>query len=357
MENYFLVKKGQKMKLTKLLLSTFVLLSFLACASNHNTKTEHNDKGKKMLPKLFGDKPHYKLKIESHENDIDVFFNGMRIYRNSTLTTSYTTYPVNDLISTGNNELKVRLLATKSMNYTFKSRSKFKISFIVKAEGKEHVLSVLQYTHKEKETFSGTTPSGTYSIDNQLKPTGEGDLTIGEVKTSSMPMYRTQKVKGLIFTQNISVPTPFPRWKFLDSEDIIDVNFDDLSMDAYQKLKATPKIQALYDQYSILHTAFKEKNIHKILSMMEERTQEMDKAWYSKLGFNKQDMQEDFRKMLNDDNWELVGFDRDNHYFVLEDNNKVAYLNAIHFNKKNVELSTTYKFSFRYSKGKWILTR
>ncbi len=312
---------------------------------------------KNMLPKLFGDKPSYRLKIEGKENKIEVFFNGIRVYKDDTLTSSYITYPLNDLIATGKNELKVRLLATKSMNYTFKSRSKFKISFIVKAEGKEHILSVLQYTHKEKEKFNGTTPAGTYSIDKQLKQTLEGDLTIGEVKTSSMSMYRTQKIKGLIFTQSISVPTPFPRWKFLDSEDIIDVNFDDLSMDAYQKLKATPKIQALYDQYSILHTAFKEKNIHKILSILEERTQEMDKAWYGKQGTNRKDMQEDFHKILNDSNWELMGFDKNKHYFFVEDNNKIAYLNAIAFNKTNADLRNSYHFQFRYSKGKWILTR
>jgi hypothetical protein len=342
------------MKLTKLFIGTFVLLSFWACASN--IKTTEN-KGESMLPKLFGDKPSYRLKIEGKENKIEVFFNGIRVYKDDTLTSSYITYPINHLITTGNNELKVRLLATKSMNYTFKSRSEFKISFIVNAKGKDNVLSTLHYTHKAKEKFAGTTPSATYSIDNQLKPTAEGDLTIGEVKTSSMSMYRTQKVKGLVFTQNISVPTPFPRWKFLDSEDILDVNFDDLSMDAYQKLKASPKIQALYDQYTLLHTAFKEKNVQKILSMMEERTQEMDRAWYNKPGLNKKDLQTAFNKKFNDNNWELVGFDRDKHYFFIADNNKVASLNAIKFNKKGAKLSTTYHFSFRYSRGKWILTR
>ena len=342
------------MKLTKLFLSTFVLLSFWASASNIKTT---GNKGESMLPKLFGDKPSYRLKIEGKENIIEVFFNGVRVYKDDTLTSSYITYPINNLIATGKNELKVRLIAMQSMNYTFKSRSKFKITFMVKSEGKEHVLSVLQYTHKEIEKFAGTTPSGTYSIDNQLKPSNEGDLTIGEVKTSPMPMYRTQKVKGLIFTQNISVPTPFPRWKFLDSENILDVNFDDLSMDKYQKLKASPKIQALYDQYTLLHSAFKAKNVHKILDMMEERTKEMDIAWYTQQGFNKKEMKEDLNEILNDNDWELVGFDRDKHYFFIQDNNKIGYLNAIAFNKKNVELSTSYRFSFRYSKGKWILTR
>ena len=319
------------MKLTKLFLSTFVLLSFWASASN--IKTTEN-KGESMLPKLFGDKPSYRLKIEGKENMIEVFFNGVRVYKDDTLTSSYITYPINDLIATGKNELKVRLIAMKSINYTFKSRSKFKITFMVKSEGKEHVLSVLQYTHKEIEKFAGTTPSGTYSIDNQLKPSNEGDLTISEVKTSSMSMYRTQKVKGLIFTQNISVPTPFPRWKFLDSENILDVNFDDLSMDKYQKLKASPKIQALYDQYTLLHSAFKAKNVHKILDMIEERSKEMDIAWYSQQGFNRKEMQEDLNEMLNDKDWEFVGFDRDKHYFFIEDNNKIGYLNAIAFNKK-----------------------
>ena len=354
LENYFLTKKEQKMKLTKLFLSTFVLLSFCASASNIKT-AEH--KGESILPKLFGDKPIYKLKIEGKENMIEVFFNGVRVYKDDTLTSSYITYPINNLIATGKNELKVRLIAMQSINYTFKSRSKFKITFMVKSEGKEHVLSVLQYTHKEIEKFAGTTPSGTYSIDNQLKPSNEGDLTIGEVKTSPMPMYRTQKVKGLIFTQNISVPTPFPRWKFLDSENILDTNFDDLSMDKYQKLKASPKIQALYDQYTLLHSAFKAKNVHKILDMIEERSKEMDIAWYSQQGFNRKEMQEDLNEMLNNNDWEFVGFDRDKHYFFIEDNNKIGYLNAIAFNKKNVELRTSYRFSFRYSKGKWILTR
>lgn len=329
-----------------------------ACAQ---TPTQNETKGTNMLPKAFDKQPTYKLKIHGQSNKFQLFFNGSQVYEDYTTTTSNITYPINDLITDGKNELKIKLFASKSMEYHFKDNAFLHISLIVENDkGKEMTLSTLSYVQKDKDRFQESTLAGHYSIDEGLKKVKLGDLVVTPVRTDTFTMSQTEKVNGLYITQDITLPTPFPRWKFLDSDDILNKPFDELTMDEYMKLKSSPKIQALYDAYRKIHTGLKNKDINSFTDMFGERFREADIAWYNPSGYNKNDLTKDLQRMVNDSKWELKKFDEKNQYFFVEDSDKLAYVRKIiRFKKKNTKLYTNYNMKFRWDEKnqKWILTR
>lgn len=69
-----------------------LLVVFFWMLSSTYAQTEQN-----MPPKAFGKQPTYKLKVKGKENKIEVFFNGVRVYKDDT-------FDVPTLIQTG--ELK-----------------------------------------------------------------------------------------------------------------------------------------------------------------------------------------------------------------------------------------------------------
>jgi len=321
-----------------------------------NSQTKIINKGEIVLPKAFGKHPIYKLKIDGQSNKLEIYLNGVRIYKDLSATTSNITIPINDYIINGKNEIKVKLIADKGMHYQFQKNAFFKLSMIVSGEKKDIVISTLKYTERFKNKLEGTSQEGSYQMDDVLKLTSEGELKISKPKVTNFNMFRLQKVTGVKIQQDIFLPAPFPRWKFLDSKGILDKPFDSLTMEEYMKLKESQKIKGLYDAYRKVYTALKNKDVDEALKLFKERFEEYDIAWYHPKGYTKEQMKVDFDEIVKNSDWELLPFNPKK-YFIISDNNKLAEINLISFKKKNKSLYSNYHMKFRWDGKDWILTR
>jgi hypothetical protein len=169
-------------------------------------------------------------------------------------------------------------------------------------------------------------------------------------------MYAGSKSGGVVIRQDVYFETTYPKWAFFDSDNIIDKNLDYFNDEEYNALKERPDIKELYNIYTKIHTALKNKEVESIMDMFEERTTEIDLAWNRKKGTNKKALLASLKEEVDNPDNTIVEFIHGKRAFLIEDNLKLIHVPVISFNSESSG-STKFKLIFRREDGKWILTR
>jgi len=350
------------MKTIKLIISMLMLLSITACSDSTEKREEiklkpysvNIGKGEDMNNSIWGDKPSYKLRIKATHVPIEVMINGVSIYSHFALSSCYIEYPINDYITTGENEIKLQLNLSEDENFEMHKQAKATVSLVVRSSdtGGEYTVSTLDYEHSAKDKLALSSEAKEYRF-AEINSKDPEFVTIKKPVLNHFNSYQGDKVKGFEFIQKVSLRTPFPRWKFLDSEDIYTENTNKMSNKVYEKLKAIKEIQELYAIYGKIHAAIKKNNTASIIDMFDERGIEMDAALYRPSGYNKEGLPKQF---VDPENGKLKDYNPSKLYYFIEENRKLIYIDAIKFVDKDGFI-TTFGMKFRREKGKWILTR
>ena len=340
-----------------ILLGAVMLLSFAAFA-----KQETKQGAKMQLTPDYGKKPSYRLNIEGFGNMTEAFFNGCKVFYDFSRSQFATSYPINNYVTTGENELMVRLVAPKKLNYRFNPKGWFKVYLEVRdAKGRWQRLGGIVYNASAKEPLGGSAPEGYYTLE-----AGRGykavalpaEAEVSKVTVEHKEKRNRVKINTKEFIQTLIFPTPFPRWKFLDSEDIEEDDIEVLTSAEYEKLRKSPKMQKLYDAYEEILSLIKERKYEKAVNKFDERIGEYAYAWRDTKNALKQSLINKFRTLSDDPNYELVPLDRTKKYFFIEENRKLAYIpSAIKFKKKGVAFQRIFNAKFRWDGKEWILTR
>jgi len=348
------------MKRLMILLTALMLLSLSACANE--TKETKQGATQMQLPPAYGTKPSYRLNIEGYGDKIEVFFNGSEMFHDFSRSQIVTIYPVNNYVTTGENELKVRIFAKKKQNFQLNPKGWFKVFLEIRdAKGSWQRLGGIVYDAAAKDPVAKSAGEGYYTLE-----AGEGfkaialpaEAEVHKVQTEKRDLRAGHKVNSSEFTQALIFPTPFPRWKFLDSEDIIDYDLNKASDEEYEKLRQSPKMQKLYDAYEEINTLLKNKEVAEAVKIFDERSKENAYAFRSTKEELERKLKESFEQDLDNPEYELVPFDRTKKYFFIEDNRKLAYIpGTIKFKKKGAYVYQKYGMKFRWDGKKWILTR
>jgi len=342
------------------LLTALMLLSLSACANE--TKQTNKGATQMQLPPAYGHKPSYRLNIEGYGDYLQVFFNGSRMFKDYSRSQIVTVYPINDYVTSGENELKVRIFASKSQHFQLNPKGWFKVFLEIQdAKGSWQRLGGIVYDASVKEPLAKSVSEGYYTLE-----AGKGfkavalpaEAEVHKVETKKENILNTKKVNALNFTQPLIFPTPFPRWKFLDSEDIVNDDYFNYTLEEYEKLRQSPKMQKLYDAYEEINQAIKDKNFTLFNKIYDEYDTEASIAWRKPKTEMVSENTERLKGYLNSGEYELVPFDRTKKYFFIEDNRKIAYIpNSVKLKKKGVDFYQDYEAKFRWDGKMWILTR
>ena len=300
----------------------------------------------------------YSLRIEGGSTKIQVYINDVNIYFDYSRGNFSINYPVNKFIRTGKNEIKFKLNANKDQDYKLDKKSNVKVELLVKnfKTREEYVVSTLKYTESQENKTIGSTVEGKYSSLNNFVMDKKGNVQVDIPIIESYSTKFGNIVGGVIVSQNVYFETAYPKWKFLDSEDIIEKRMELYTIEELIKFKERPDIKELYNIYTKIHTALKNKNAESIIDMFEERNTETDIAWNDKEGSAKASLLEGLKDASEDDNNEIIEFIHEKRAYFIEDNLKLIYIPAISWNKKTGG-SREFTMRFRRENGKWILTR
>ena len=342
----------------KILLIVAILLDFQACANAKTIEnsTKQSKKENRMTnTDIFGEKPIYKLRIKANNVAIVAKINATEVYGNFSEGHAVGLVTVNDLISNENNTLSMMLFSE-----TMGSNIQASVTLEVYAEGKHYILNTLNVDMRNKDKTAGSTKIGNYTYDHKkgLIPEEKGKIIIGDIRSEKFNIYRGDKDNVINFSQIFSLPTPYPRWKFLDSQDIIKQKHDYLSKEEDSTLQKSSIIQALYAIDAKIRKALKEKKPEKIIDLFEERFQEDSIALYAKPEDLKKELLDSFRVYVNDKDCTLLEDSKEEHYFVIEENKKLAWIKSIEFHNKKTGIYHSYTIQYRLNnKGEWVITR
>ena len=219
-----------------------------------------------------------------------------------------------------------------------------------------YVISTLKYTHNNEDKTIGSSLEGKYNSLKDFVMDQEGNVEVNAPEIENNPIRFGEKNGGLIVSQNVYFETAYPKWKFFDSEDIIEKRMELYTVDELDKIKERSDIKELYNIYTKIHTALKNKKPERILDLFEERNNELDIAWGKESGFMKVDNLVSIKEEIDNLDKELVEFNHKDMAFFIEDNLKLIHIPAIGWNKKDGG-SVDLNLKFRRENGKWILTR
>jgi len=346
------------------LIIIFITLLILTSSESSSIQNKSLNKGnQKMNQSILKDKPSFNLKISADNAYFEINVNGVQQIEDFSELPIDLNYPLNGYITNGENEISVLLSDTK------KNNAKFTVTLFVRkfndfTTPSQDILT-LSYDQSKQEPFELTTKAGHYSEKNNFLPSSDGKVIIGVpniiIHKKSVIWNRDAK----LITLKFSFPNPFPRWKYLDGEEILAEPYRTLTeTKAIELQKNDAKIQALYAINREIYNAAKKKDIYTLMSFFKERNREMDTAYYRKEGETATKLRDSLLEVMNNPNMELlerndkVWEEKTSLIFRVEENNKLAYVvNLLTWNYTKGEGSENFEIRFRYEKGKWILTR
>jgi hypothetical protein len=343
------------MSIRAILLSILLFTPLLMGATTTST-------GEQMDASLLTDpNSNFRVEVERSGTYVQAFVNGVTVFESYNMRRSTMQVPVNSSLTSGDNEFVLKVWAAESTDFKMlpEARATARL-YVYDRDGKEHLVSQLAYSEKAGDKFIESSKAGMYTWDKGFKEvTAGGELILSPIDVNYPQALNGNKVNGTELVQIITMPTKLPRWKFLDSEDILDKDYDLLSDEEYEALKETQLIKDLYAQYDRIHEGLSNNKVDSIIDMFDERSAEFDIAFNRPIGSFKKGLAEKFKgESLK--GGELEAFNHSDSYFYIDRNNKLAYVeSAISFKRPDSIGGgySTYGMTFRLENGKWILTR
>jgi len=296
----------------------------------------------------------YGLKVVAEDLQVEVYMNKVLVYDNFTLMPIDAWIPVNPYLLSGENELKVKMYGnTDSGDIVQLSKCKVELIVINETKNINSTVSTLSFDNSLSDKFQGTSKTGIQHVLVNM----ESPIMVSEAELEN-GIYYLGEVGGSSISQKITFKTPFPKWKFFDSEEILSKPYHEIKEEDYEISKETPKLKKLYELREKILKLVKEKDIESLAVLVSERNEEMDKAFNYEEGRSLKEFKFGLSYDMNDSSYELYIPAIKKPAYIVEDNNKIAYIEkAVIFNKKDKSGSRTYNFKCRYEKGDWIITR
>jgi hypothetical protein len=189
-----------------------------------------------------------------------------------------------------------------------------------------------------------------YRLETELfKHDDEGELIAHDVSVKK----DTILVESYFYEQQFTIPNNLPLWLFFQSDDV--PNGSELSESDYWSLS-----DSLCDPVQKIQEKLVAGNIDEVMTLFEERNDELDKAFYYSNGVMEAKLRDSFETDIPQLNMlELI---KDYVSYDNENNLKLAsvYRNgkpAIVGNFKDSDGSINFPIMFCQKDGKWIITR
>ena len=267
-------------------------------------------------------------------------------------------YPANEWMQSGENTITLRLTPNENKKQLkdLKQLCKGEISLLVEQMDNKNIrfpIGTIKYiSHPdnilaEKANIIGSEEAEKLDSHDNFKKNEDGDVTIGPVEIKKV---ESKYGDGVELQRTITLPLPFPKWKWLTSDKI-------------ENNEATKKelIMLYHNIWQSLH----DKNFKYLQPLLKERATEMAKAMY--LPPAKKNAISDFIKDTNDPDLtqgeDIATVPEKKLYLQVFGDGRLARLVAwdggsvIYFNAKDGSYSQNYDFIFRKQDGKWIITR
>lgn len=264
---------------------------------------------------MFSNKPYVTLHIEFESLPHEVYVNGAPVSADTSGSPTDETWPINHLLKRwGDNEIALRLTPYEGADGKpeYSEDAKAKLTVLVQQAdaldkpGRE--LATLSFSGKDAFTAqatAGSSPAGKFDTEKQLAESANGDLEVGPARAE-----RRNKVGGLKVSRTLNMIMPLPEWEFLRSDTV--PTFDE---------GPTAEGEALYESllsaYDEIWKGLQSGKLDSIMPLFEERSRNVDRAFYLAPGTTIKALRETFETAIHDSSLRLAPV-RQKGYWTME---------------------------------------
>ncbi len=304
-------------------------------------------------------KPYFTMDINGFGTMVLADVNGVNAYLNYDNQGQVTTsLPVNHMMSPEDNYINLIILPDSpgaSMNPSANVEITLKVSTIANRANSVPIASIkFEGHHGDPDSYiKNSSPSGEFDPASNMQKASSGDVMVKNITHAEVPVYEG----AIIYTRKFRIPNTLPRWAFFDSDDEFPSPFD---LNTEEEENAL--IIELFPEYKKIHDALKKKELSSIMPLFEERSREIDAAFYFDQGTTQAKLEFALSEAINNKDYRLLDLEQDMVGVSIEDNRKLVSLKrgdkcAIAFNDTVNGGSEIYDIIFRKQNGKWIISR
>jgi len=303
-------------------------------------------------------KPFFTLYIETKNTLYEAKINGVVVFDDS--SNGYmlnSEIPVNYYMRTGKNTIGLNLFPKNEDKF---SSANITLSLYVNQdetpESEKKLLSSITFNGKNYDKGTGielSMPAMRLDSKNEFKPSDQGDVVLSAAKITPA----TIQPNALSVSQEIKLNTPFPKWEFLNGDEIdFPLNYNDYLKDRQRWKNNT--LNSLYAEYQKIYDLLVSNNLDEIMELFKERNKEYDIAMYYPIGTYEKKLRKSFENDLSKYKLKIVAPDRPIPY-ISDDKKllKLGNVGLIYFVNDDETSFTRYEIIFYKKNGKWIIAR
>ncbi len=320
--------------------------------------------------------PFYTLKLNTRHCGYRIAVNGCVIDEDRIGELNNTEYPINHYLKNGDNSIDIHHLniakkcgkksglheegfltlslcvrENDSTESIVLSETVYDSAKLRRDEGK------VIYTDIEGllETIEKSTSHSQFDVvNNKISPNESGAFTVGQ--------YQVKKglTKALQITQTVTLPTPFPLWRFFQADDLTPHN--DLSDDEW----ISTRKMMIEQVYQPVYQALLDDDTAALTALFSGRGKELDQAFYKKDGQDVYEMVKHLKGLIHNNELSAVReIEFDYADVAVSFNRKMSWLHnwdltmssVLDFKYKGAEIVTRIPIQFARFDGNWEIVR
>lgn len=246
---------------------------------------------------MLAPKPLLSAKLEITHCPYELYVNGGLVAQDDDGLPARDEHPLNHWLRSGKNEIALHLDESEGDPDRCEARVAILLAEHGAAPGTEpSTLFDLSYPAAAAPGGPAESSSPPGSYDERGHPSSAGPVQVGPVSVHQLPgRYDGYRVVARTF----ELPVPFPEWAFLHSERQKPLwehaNPDD----------AVPHYKALLAEYERLRKLLYDRDVNAFLNACEERSREIDLAYYKQPGETRQALERQIKATMDDPKYAL----------------------------------------------------
>jgi hypothetical protein len=274
----------------RLALALFLLLGISATAATAGeNKRSHMSIGAPLVG----------LRLDGERCIYVVYVNGGLVASNMEGTPVNEDSPINHFLRSGDNELAIHLYRWHETDPdTCELKAAIKVGDADDEKRPAVTALTLAYSAKAAtDRTGGSSPVGTFDSEHGYRPYNHGDLAVGKVALTQLPG-RGSVIHAL--TRTFSMQLPFAEWAFFKGDRVKQGwEFkDDAEME--------PTYLEIQKAYGVLQSLLAKKDVDGFLDACDERSREIDRAYYKKAGETRAALKQQLEAAINDPKVALI---------------------------------------------------
>jgi hypothetical protein len=245
-------------------------------------------------------KPLFNVRLDIEGCAHDVYVNGGLVTRNMEGAPAHAEYPVNHWMRSGSNLLEVKLLKPEDEPDTCNAKLELRYKDdSAPADTPSLTLATLVHdatTAPAGNPTAGSSPSGSFDFRTAEPASSNADVRVSAATLQPL----SAKVSHVqVLSRSVELGLPFPEWAFLRGEP------QRPEWDYESKQERQPVYDALLASYQSLHDMLAKGNVDAFVDACEERSREMDQAYYLSAGTSREALRQQVAAAITNPKFEL----------------------------------------------------